>query len=464
MRRTTRAAGVLAASALVVLHAITIGRPRPQWLPTARFAPERAPRAVRRLSRPADRLLLALRVLAALLAGLALARPVRTPERAAVARLLLVDRSRAATAPAQRAAVRDAVRALARPGDVVLPFDATPAAPLSYAPDAEPATWTRTLDSALTVPPAAARGALSAALVAARRAAPSLAVRADSLELVIVSPLARETVDAATLAIRGAWGGRARLIAVPAGGAAIVEPALPARLALRDARRDDALAAALALAGVGRDEAAPVRLVRARATDADREWARAGSGRALIEWPADGRPTDAAPTADSAFALVAGDRAVVAPFARPALPATDSTTRAVARWADGRPAAVERALGAGCMRTIAVAVPQTGDAALAPAFRALLPTLLGPCGGARDLAPLGDADRARLAGAGPLLAAAPLRAPLTPARDPLGATLLALAAALLLLELPLRRRVRRDEAAATADVAAAPVRATREAA
>jgi hypothetical protein len=460
------AAGALAATALAVLHAITVGRPRPQWLPTARFAPERAPRAVRRLSRPADRLLLTLRVLAALLAGLALARPVRTPERVGVARLVLVDRSRAAAAPAQRAAVRDAVRALVRPGDVVLPFDATPGAPLTHAPAAAAAAWARTLDSALAAPPAspAARGALSAALVAARRAAPALAARADSLELVIVSPLARETVDAATLAVRATWGGRVRLVAVPAAAPAVAAPALPTRLAVRDAPRDDALAAALALDGVARDEAAPVRLVRARATDADREWARGAAGRALVEWPADGRPTDAAPASDSAFALVAGDRAVVAPFARPALPATDSTTRIVARWADGRPAAVERALGAGCARTIAVAVPQVGDAALAPAFRALLPALLGPCGGARDLAPLGDADRARLAGTGPLLAAAPLRAPLAPARDPLGATLLALAAALLLLELPIRRRARRDAAARVADEVEAPVRATREAA
>ncbi len=474
------ALGAAVAAALVALHAITVGRPRPAWLPTARFAPERAPRAVRRLSRPADRLLLALRVLAALLAALALARPVRTPPRAAVARLVLADRSRAADA----GAVSLAVRAVARPGDAVLPYDAAPAAPLPWTPGRDSAAWARALDSALAAGAPDARGSLTAALVAARRAAPALAAGADSLELVVVSPLAREAADAATLAVRAAWGGRATIVRAGMDTAGVVTAGVVTagvdtagvvaagtrtlgvpRVALRGGPRDDALAAALALAGGARDDAAAVRVTRARADSADRAWAR-GAGRVLVEWPADGAPTGArAVAADTAAAFVVGDRAAVAPFARGALPDT-AGARVVAWWADGRPAAAERVAGAGCVRQVAVAVPQAGDAALSPAFGALLPALLGPCGGTRDLAPLADADVARLAGAGPLLAAAPLRTAPGGARDALGAALLAAAAALLLLELPLRRRARRDAPAVT-DAAAGPTpgaRAAREAA
>jgi hypothetical protein len=442
------AVGVGVAAALVALHAITVGRPRPSWLPTARFAPERAPRAVRRLSRPRDRRLLALRVLAALLAGLALARPVRTPARVAVARLILADRSRAADATA----VAGAVRRVARPGDVVLPFDAAPHAPLAWPSDVDSATWARALDSALAVGARDARGSLSAALVAARRAAPALAARADSLELVVVSPLAHETVDAATLAVRATWAGRARVVRAERVGDTTVAPRARLRAAVREAPRDDALLAALALAGVAREDTASVRVVRARATDADRAWA-SGAGHVLVEWPADGVPTGArAATTDSAYGLVVNDRAVVAPFVRAATLDTIDTTdaRVVAWWADARPAAVERAAGEGCLRSVAVAVPQVGDVALGDAFRALLPTLLAPCGDARDLAPLPAGDATRLAGGGPLLAAAPLRETPGGPQDRLGAALLAAAAALLLLELPLRRLLRRDVDAADA--------------
>jgi hypothetical protein len=147
----------------------------------------------------------------------------------------------------------------------------------------------------------------------------------------------------------------------------------------------------------------------------------------------------------------------VAPFVRRA--ALDEPAggggRVVARWADGRPAAVEHADGAGCVRRVAVAVPQTGDAALRAGFRAVLPVLLGPCGGTPDLAPLPDAAAAALAGRGPLLAAAPLRAELAPpAPDRLGAALLGAALAALLGELAVRRR-RRDAADAGAEGAPA---------
>ena len=177
------AAGVAAALALVALHLLAVGRPPELRLPTARFVPERPARAVSRAPRPADRLLLLVRVLAALLAALALARPARTPDRRAVARVLLADRSRAVADPA---AVRRAVDSLARPGDAVIAFDAV-AAPAAAIP-ADSAARAALLDSLLPSSRGDSRGSLSAALAAARRHAPSLARGADSLELAIVSP------------------------------------------------------------------------------------------------------------------------------------------------------------------------------------------------------------------------------------------------------------------------------------
>jgi hypothetical protein len=172
----------------------------------------------------------------------------------------------------------------------------------------------------------------------------------------------------------------------------------------------------------------------------------------LVAWPTDGAPAAARRrTADTAHALVAGTHAVVAPFARPAAwdePARDRDaapggTRVVARWADGTPAAIERPLGRGCVRTVAVALPQVGDVALRASFGGVLGTLLAPCGGRRDTTSLTAAEARRLAGAGPLLAAAPLRAAAGSGEaDRLGAALLGAALVLLLAELALRARRR----------------------
>ena len=67
--------------------------------------------------------------------------------------------------------------------------------------------------------------------------------------------------------------------------------------------------------------------------------------------------------------VVAGDQAVVAPFAgRSIVP----PGRAVARWADGVPAATERRLGAGCERDVGIPIPSEGDIALRPGVQALV--------------------------------------------------------------------------------------------
>ena len=77
--------------------------------------------------RPTDLVLLAVRALALLLIGAAFARPVRAPAAGAVARIFLVDRSRAVADPAE---ARDSVRRLGRAADVVVAFDSAAARPV----------------------------------------------------------------------------------------------------------------------------------------------------------------------------------------------------------------------------------------------------------------------------------------------------------------------------------------------
>src|SRR5688500_252436 len=235
------AAGAAVAGAIVLLHFLARRRPRPAMLPTARFVPDRPARWPSRAPRPTDLLLLALRVLAVIplataLAGPvrepdraargparprappywsrpalrvlavvalapAFAGPVREPDRAATARIVLLDRSRAV---GDERAMRESVLAVVRQGDVVVAFD----------------TSVRVISSEMrdtvgSLARSAARASLSAALIAAERAAATIRDQADSLELIIVSPFAAEAWDEATSTLRARWAGRARLIAIP---------------------------------------------------------------------------------------------------------------------------------------------------------------------------------------------------------------------------------------------------------
>ncbi|MEP6692703.1 MAG: BatA domain-containing protein, partial [Gemmatimonadaceae bacterium] len=249
------AAGAVAAFATAVLHFLARRRPHEVPLPTARFLPERAAEAATRSARPSDLLLLAVRVLAVLLAAAAFARPLLRGARRPVARVVLADVSRDVRA---RAEMRDSVRALAAAGDVVIAFDS---AARVMTPDA--------LDSLGSTPPAAA-GSVSAALVAARRSVALLRDRADSVEMVIVSPLAADEVDAATARIRATWNGRARLVRVAAANA----DSAARRVELR-AAANDPLGATIALAGGF--AFADVRIARDVVTAADSAWARAAA-------------------------------------------------------------------------------------------------------------------------------------------------------------------------------------------
>jgi hypothetical protein len=248
--------------------------------------------------------------------------------------------------------------------------------------------------------------------------------------LIVVSPLASDETDAATSRIRSVWPGRARLVQI---GAARAPAAAPPRVSTT-ASSDDPVIAGLSLMG-GLDPASSVRLVRTRLTAADSVWAH-DSGHVLIHWPsADANTLWAKRSSIDAIGGVASTAgAMIARFPRLWL----LSGHAVARWADGEPAAVEHATGAGCIRDVAIIFDPSSDATLRPSFREFVRPLLAPCGGSRVTAPLGAAATSDLTRAGPLAVSDALR-------DRSSETsrwtpwLLFVVAALLTLELALRR-------------------------
>ena len=346
------------ALATVALHLLAWRRPPETPLPTARFAPERPIRMVSRAVKPTDLGLLALRVMLVMLVGLALAGPRLTPRRDGTARVFVVDRSRHAGAGD---AVSNAARGRFRPGDALVVFDSVAREVVSPTADS------------LSVRSTQASGLLSPALVVASRAANRLAREHDSVVVVVVSPFMTEELDAATGSIRAVWPGRLEVVRV---GGVPNDTAVLARPEVRSGASDP-VAVAVALAGAVRG-GGHVRLVRDAMTSADSAWAR--EGHALVWWPVAVPPDWARrPAADTAFGVstVAPSPAtVVAAFPRIVEPPDGGT---VARWTDGEPAATESALGAGCVRSVAVSVPTAGDLALTPTFRRFVERLTTPC-------------------------------------------------------------------------------------
>lgn len=380
--------GLAGAAAVVALHFFARQRPRAAPFPTARFVPDVPARAPSPARKPTDLLLLSLRVLALLAAGLALARPRLAPERRPLARVVLLGDS--------RATARDSALAYVGVGDTLVRLEQVNAS---------------------------APASLSPLLVGGVRASAALRDRADSIELVIVSAFSADQFDAATDSIRSLWPGRARLVRV-AGDAL---PAPSRRIEVIGAA-DDPLRAAVALLGT---RTGPVtRIVRGAPGAGDS--ALAAAGGVLVEWPA-----NPGVVTDTVGAIAAGGVVVVASFARsPHVEASDSL-RVVARWVDGAAAGVERALGQGCVRRVMIPVPTIGDLALRRSMRELVDVLAGSCGGARAAVPASDAQLAMLRRAGPLMAA---RSAPIPRREAsvVSAWLLAAAALLLLVELAVR--------------------------
>src|SRR5688572_22799207 len=188
------------AVATVALHLLAWRRPPESPLPTARFAPERPIRMVSRAVRPADLALLALRVVLVMAVGLALAGPSFDARREGLGRVIVMDRS---ASVGNEAEVASAARAAFRAGDAVVVFDSVAREVVAPVPDSLTASRSTR-----------GRGLISAALVAAVRAAVRLERERDSVEIVVFSPVAGGQLDAATRPVRATWPGRLRVVRV----------------------------------------------------------------------------------------------------------------------------------------------------------------------------------------------------------------------------------------------------------
>ena len=416
-------ASITVAAAIVALHFIVTRQPRSAILPTARFVPDTRATTVAPARRPSDLLLMLLRALLVLAAGAGLARPVLTARRGAEARVILVDLSRSAR---DSIAIRDSVRAIYRNQDAVVLFDSSARL-----------VTERVDDSIAALRPTGRRGNVSAALITALRAGSALRDRADSLELVIVSPFAREELDAATDTIRKLWPGKARLVRVAAPAPDTV--AAPSSLTI-SAAADDPLAVTVGLART--TAAASGRIDRGNASSPASGVAFGGP---LIGWPASTRPRFAVPRAvrDTVGGVMAGDAVVVSTFERQWTFPPDSLRGAevIARWVDGEPAAVENPDGNGCVRSVAIPVTPVGDFVIRHDFVRFVASLARPCSQVTSVIPADPAVVASLEGKGGLAPRSAFQ-PLTDAHSDLAPWLFALAIAAAIAELFVRRRGR----------------------
>jgi hypothetical protein len=434
-------------------------------LPTARFVPEGALESVSRARRPSDVALLLVRVLALLLAGAAFADVRMAPSRVPVASVAVLDGFAHPDTTAWRAAAVQAFDALAVNSSWSLraavlwdgrvlrgEADVLRAALDTVALDANGDAARMSSRDA----PSRDAHSLAGALLAARRMAPSLAPFADSLALVVVSPLREDATSDALRVVRSAWPGRIAFVSPPALArapdlASVLAPARE-RVTVR-AREGDAVLAAFRLAGAM--PAALTRVVRSALTADDSTFAR--NGGVLVWWPdamesdseaARAAAANAAP-ADSGAAVIANGRALVAPLPRTLREHASPT--AVAWWPDGAPAISEAPLGVGCVRTVGFA-PPGGDALLNASARGVLSALAAPCTTAAvsaSAAPLPADLIGALRDSGPLVAANALSSPSTRDASPLVPWLIAGALACLLLEQWMRGRRGQVRGAAT---------------
>ena len=378
------------ATGIVALHFIVTRQPRASVLPTARFVPDSPATAIVRDARPADLLLMLLRVLVVLAAGAALAKPVFKANRQPVGRIFLVDVSRS-TSDMREAA--DSVRALYRSGDAVVAFDSAVRTP-----------GIKTPDSLATARKSNATGNLSAALIAAIRQGSALRDKVDSMELVVVSPLLADERDAATDSIRKLWHGRARLVHVVA---ATTDSSLSAEKGdiKLESDANDPLAVGVSLA-TKNNLRGNARILRTGNVSADDSTWMTTANHVVAFWPMAERPRLAVARmpADRSGGIVGGDIRLVAAFDRHWTYPADSLrgVRVIARWADGEAAVVEKANGAGCFRSVSVPVPVIGDLVIRPEFERLVGAVTAPCGGGGVTEPVSAATIASLQGTGAL--------------------------------------------------------------
>ena len=424
--------GAMASAAVAALHFIVTRQPRSDVLPTARFVPDSAVKAVSHSDRPTDLLLLLLRILAVMSVAAGFARPVLGSYGEPKARIILADLSRSSQ---DIRSVADSVTRYFREGDILVGFDSAPR--LLEHPD-----------SIRNIVSSSNAGSLSAALVLAIRSASRLRERADSIGLTVVSAFPGGSWDAATDTIRSLWPGSIEIVRVAARQDTVLSQ--PGSLAANFSS-DDPLRFSVALAGK-QSGAGSVRIIRSGLLPAQKN-----DREVLLHWPIGDRPVFARTTASTAHgALIAGSTVVVAPFVTVADFPADSLkgTRIIARWEDGSPAAVQHAAAGGCVRSTNIPVTAKGDLVIRPEFISIVSALTRPCAGVASFVSASEAALLRLKGGS---AAAPRAAfPLqhTPP-SPLAVWLFAASVACLVAEFFLRRATSERDAVARETMRAA---------
>jgi hypothetical protein len=296
-------------------------------------------------------------------------------------------------------------------------------------------------DSIRTMTKSGREGRLSGALVSALRVGSSLRDKADSLELVIVSPLASDEFDAATDSIRSLWKGRATIVKI---GAREMTATAVAPVQLRSTSGDPL---AVTVSRLGQFEGA-AKIVRDGINAEDAQ--SAGDSKALVDWPVSVRPGRAVPSAkvDTIGAVVFGNSVVVSAFPRRWAFTPDSIrdARVIARWTDGEPAAIEWTQNKGCVRSVAVPVNPVGDLPLQSSFTRFAREMAGACAADKVTLAASPAQVASLTGTGGLAPRDSFE-PRDDVRSTLAPWLIGLGLVAALAELFVRRR--RDEIAQT---------------
>jgi hypothetical protein len=409
-----------AALGVVLAHLLSVGRPPELALPTTRFVPVGPLEAVSRARALRDLLLLLLRVLVVILAGAAFAGVRVTPPRAPVASLVVLDLPQQASDTAGwRTAARAALADVRRPVLGLVTSDGRTMA-------GEPLAQRTFVDTVSLARWEASASSLAGALLAARREAAVQAAHADSLALVVISPLRADVTAAALPAARATWPGRVDLVPVAWTNVATDVAADVAADAATDSWTDTM--------------PMPVRTRRRYGAPSGDDSAFARRGGTLIVWPDSARraPTDGA-LADSTFAVVTHGVALVAPLHRARRVPEGAQPRAW--YADGSVAVGETVLGAGCVRWVGFAEP-AGDALLTGSSRPLRAVLEGGCEPI-TWPRLADSMRAALAGSGSLAPSTRLTAGENEASAPVAPWALLAALCLLLIEQLVRTRAQR---------------------
>lgn len=423
-------AGALAMLVPLALHLIRRRPPLRAPLPTARFLVE-DPRNAVRVSRPTDLPLLALRMLLLLLLGFALARPAWIPAPEGTSTVVLLDRGAAMRGDGWRAALGEARRSLlaadgAAKGELVMFDTAAVRVPRHRI---TPALFDSLLAAGPTEGPADYAAALRAIPASAR------ALRgADSVRVRMISALADGgwTPGLAPLR-RAAWPGTLDLARVPIAQASTVDSAdagAPPRNALVLAARGGGFAsAALGAAGLeggrGNPQALPgdaavyLLMEAPSAATAGRLLERARAGATVIVTPAGAAEAlraalpwrgGFAVAENSGGAMWFGPELELAGAAgRVQAGAPADGARTVAAWEDGRPAAVARALGSGCLVFVGTEL-EGGELPYQAEYPAALARLARGCAAdapnAADVRPLDPGAVAVLRGRGPAALAA----------------------------------------------------------